>query len=160
MATHYAEMKCPHCSANGRVENDSNSPFMMGQCSVCGGYVVYFCGASLALDEAPMATHHPLEILDHIMDVLDAFLKERLIEFLDEYAEEFEIGEEPLVEEVDDSQLHWEANEPEDTLPSWPTLRAPSKRNPTAPPISADDLRNFRRIDLDGDRINTPENWS
>ena len=72
----YAEIRCPHCSASGRVDNETNSPFMMGRCPVCEGYVVYFCGASLALEDQIIESHSLPIIRDHILGRIDEFLED------------------------------------------------------------------------------------
>ena len=146
---------------------------MMGQCPVCGGYVVYFCGASLALDEDVIGTHSLHTISNHILACIDEFLEWRVVEFLEEFADEFEIEYDIEPESPRPRKgffgVRKDPREKAKSAPS-PTRRsrtryvknlpAPSRRNPSAPPISAADLRDFRAIDLDGDRINTPENWS
>ena len=146
----YVEIKCPHCSASGRVQNETNSPFMMGRCPVCGGYVVYFCGASLALDDDVFATHALETIRNHILARIDGWMEERLTEFLDEYAEEFEIDrtaaapwglEERVVGTEFTMQLDTEVT-------NTPPKTTPSIRCPDLPPLTHDDVCNLLRSEI------------
>lgn len=161
----FAEIKCPHCGASGRVDNDANSPFMMGRCPVCGGYVVYFCGASLALEDDVIATHSLETIRNHILARIDDFLEGRLTEFLEEYSDEFEIHHhavrqlEEYCDEVEEESFT--DGLPENLLPeaeaedleppelSAPTpLQRPSIRTPDLGQITDDEVKDFLEIDL------------
>ncbi len=146
----YAEIKCPHCSAAGRVDNDANSPFMMGRCPVCGGYVVYFCGASLGLEDGVIGTHSLETIRNHILARIDEFLEARLTEFLEEYAEEFEIDHERLhlleADEEAEIQLEGEIVATQEDLGD--SHVQPSIRQPDLGQITDQELRDFLEIDI------------
>jgi len=150
----YLDIRCPHCGATGRVHNESNSAFLMGRCPVCGGYVVYFCGAALPIDEEVLQSHSLELIRDHIIEQIDMFLSERITGFLEEYAEELDIdvsadvrfeavarGEaeadeefherfEPVDDAVDTAHVEPQIDEPEHTC------------------ITAEEVRDFVEIDL------------
>ena len=141
----HVEIHCPHCGATGRVDNDTQSPFMMGRCPVCSGYVVYFCGASLALDEDMIDSHSLVTVRDHILARIDEFLEERLTEFLEEYADEFHIAS--ISAAPQEQELTFEpVSQPE--FPS--AVSAPSTPSAEAvqPAITDAEVEDFLRIDL------------
>ena len=147
----HAEIRCPHCSASGRVDNETNSPFMMGRCPVCGGYVVYFCGASLPLDDSVIDSHSLTVIRDHILGRIDEFLEERLTDFLQEYAEEFEIArvpsfEQEQIDDDDDSHLGDEPHEPGSQEQEYDVEASAEQREADA--ITDAEVADFLRIDL------------
>lgn len=154
----YAQIKCPHCHADGRVDNDANSPFMMGRCPVCGGYVVYFCGASLKIENDVYATHSLETICDHILEVIDEFLESRLTDFLKEYATEFEIhtvdprlealrGTVEYADDRDEPEDSWEDEDAPKELQEHPKQRNALHEDAAlpypGPPLETEDGKDF-----------------
>lgn len=143
------EIRCPHCSASGRVDNESNSPFMMGRCPVCNGYVVYFCGTSLGLDDDAIDTHSLSVIRDHILCRIDEFLEARLTEFLEEYADEFQIAAGNNLTLDVNSDLYEEGLDAYHTTPAQPVpLMRPSSARCERGRITDAEVADFLRIDL------------
>lgn len=72
------EIKCPHCGAHGQVMLPPVGAIIVGPCPECHNMVVIFAGKALALDNDIIMNGNATARRDHIMQVLVAFLEERI----------------------------------------------------------------------------------
>jgi len=72
------EVKCPHCGTQGQIMLPPLGAIIVGPCPECDGMVVVFCGRVLPLDSGIMTRGSVEEREDHLMDVLGAFLQDRV----------------------------------------------------------------------------------
>ena len=72
------EIRCPHCGAHGQVMLPPVGAIIVGPCPECHNMVVIFAGKALALDNDIIMNGNSVARRDHIMQVLVAFLEERI----------------------------------------------------------------------------------
>lgn len=77
------EVKCPHCQMRGQVMVPPMGALVLGPCPQCHELLVVFCGRVLPLDKEVMMYGDNGEKHAHLMDVLTAFLDERVQQLLE-----------------------------------------------------------------------------
>ena len=78
------EVQCPHCNAKGQIEVPPVGAVIIGPCPHCQEYVVVFCGQTLALDKTLMTDAPIDERREHLLGVMNDFLRERISSLLTE----------------------------------------------------------------------------
>lgn len=104
------EVTCPHCSAQGKIMVPPVGSVIIGPCPKCNELVVIFCGQALALDRVIMESESMEDRREHLLAVLNEFLRERITGILAEEngmadvtpVDEGEIGDFIADEEVAD----------------------------------------------------------
>ena len=139
------EVKCPHCGAQGQIMLPPLGAIIIGPCPECEGMVVVFCGRVLALDKEVMMEGSQEEKRDHLLMVLNDFLKDRIERLFEQAAASAEAEEDEL--EEDDEPLESIFAGAEEDIPSPPAdTRKLGKK--IVVPISDDEFNSFINVDL------------
>lgn len=130
------EVKCPHCQMRGQVMVPPMGALVLGPCPQCRELLVVFCGRVLPLDKEVMIYGDDGQKHAHLMDVLTAFLDERVQQLLDNSPElSDEIRKQ--VEQVSDTTLPDPLEPKVDAAPSASSLG-----------IDQHELEQFVNVDL------------
>ena len=135
------EVKCPHCGAQGQIMLPPLGAIIIGPCPECEGMVVVFCGRVLPLDKEIMLNGGLEEKRDHLMEVLNEFLKDRIERLFEQAAS----APETALDEAEEGLASPDSADPHATAPDG--RRAPFGKNIIVP-ITDDEVQNFVDIDL------------
>lgn len=78
------DVQCPHCNAKGQIMVPPVGAVIIGPCPHCQELVVVFCGQTLALDKVLMEDGPIEERREHLLGVLNEFLRDRISNLLTE----------------------------------------------------------------------------
>jgi hypothetical protein len=78
------DVQCPHCHAKGQIMVPPVGAVIIGPCPHCQELVVVFCGQTLALDKMLMEEGPIEERREHLLGVLNEFLRDRISNLLTE----------------------------------------------------------------------------
>lgn len=78
------DVQCPHCNAKGQIMVPPVGAVIIGPCPHCQELVVVFCGQTLALDKVLMEDGPIEERREHLLGVLNDFLRDRISNLLTE----------------------------------------------------------------------------
>jgi len=135
------EVTCPHCGVQGQILLPPLGAIIVGPCPECGGMVAIYCGRALPLDRATMESGTVEARRGHLMEVLGAYLRDRVDRLFAEEPEGSAEGERPgadgfLLEDIE------EELEAGDAAGLTPLGAMPSV------PISNEEVDSFRNVDL------------
>lgn len=134
------EVKCPHCGAQGQIMLPPLGAIIIGPCPECEGMVVVFCGRVLPLDKEVMADGPLEEKREHLLEVLNDFLRERVERLFEQ------LPAQP--DEVEDTPAEsLEADGGEGMGGAGPVTPAPYGKKIVVP-ITEDEVSNFINVDL------------
>ena len=146
------EIRCPHCGAHGQVMLPPVGAIIVGPCPECHNMVVIFAGKALALDNDIILNGNAVARRDHIMQVLVAFLEERIGKLV---AAEDRPGGEPPAGPINDDASPGEAEaglEGESARREADSDVEDPKVNPygnrTTAPISRSEVDSFVNVEL------------
>jgi len=146
------EIRCPHCGAHGQVMLPPVGAIIVGPCPECHNMVVIFAGKALALDNDIILNGNAIARRDHIMQVLVAFLEERISKLVS--AEDRPGGEPPAgptseelapeaIEAGTEASLTASDHDPGAVVP-----RINPYGNRTTAPISRSEMDSFVNVEL------------
>lgn len=127
------EVKCPHCQMRGQVMVPPTGALVLGPCPQCFELLVVFCGRVLPLEKDVMMYGDNNEKHAHLMEVLTAFLDERVQQLLENSPE--------LSDEIRKQVSEVRGN----TAPDAPDAEPPA---PAANDIGQHELDQFVNVDL------------
>ena len=76
------EVQCPHCGAKGQIMVPPVGSIIIGPCPQCKELVVVFCGQVLALEKQIMENGPLEERQEHLLSVLNDFLRDRVTKLM------------------------------------------------------------------------------
>jgi hypothetical protein len=139
------EVKCPHCGAQGQIMLPPLGAIIIGPCPECEGMVVVFCGRVLPLDKEAMVHGSLEEKRDHLLEVLNDFLKDRIERLFEQAQNVEEEAEEVEPDDLEEVSAGFAA-ESADTSTQEPARRTFGKK--IVVPISEDEVSSFVNVDL------------
>ncbi len=148
------EIKCPHCGAHGQVMLPPVGAIIVGPCPECHNMVVIFAGKALALDNDIILNGNAVARRDHIMQVLVAFLEERISKLV---SAEDRPGGDPPAAPADRDAMPQEPEAGIEPVPEPPEMddnadgdlpRIDPYGNRTTAPISRSEMDSFVNVEL------------
>ena len=137
------EVQCPHCGARGQIMLPPLGSIIVGPCPECHNMVMIFSGRVMKLDNRIMTEGDRSDKHEHLMAVLNTFLRDRVNKLLDN-----EEAESKTAPEDDAEVTHQVVNaSPETEGPVVPPLG--KKAEPiTGGPITPSEMDTFLNVEL------------
>ncbi|MGC8738363.1 MAG: hypothetical protein ACP5UA_06900 [Candidatus Hydrogenedens sp.] len=130
----FVDVRCPHCGAQGKIVLPPLGTVLIGPCPQCKGMVALFNGTTLPLDSKIILDGTLEEKKKHIVDVFNAFIEEKVVEF-------FNPKKEGLSPQPDDANDSYKS---EHRIEEYSHKKM--KKNK---PISRDEVMKFKESEID-----------
>lgn len=72
------KIQCPHCGVEGQLMVPESDALIIGPCPECTKTVAIFAGKALALDKDLLAQATKEEAYNHLYEVLEGFIRDKL----------------------------------------------------------------------------------
>lgn len=130
---------CPYCKSSGYIAPPPSQTILMGPCPICGEPVALYNGKVIGLKKKLLGAGDPGEKIQSLARVI--------MEYINSHAGPVdEKGIERFIRDAGDHA--GEKGEYEESASEFVANVSPSIRNPVASPITAEEVDDFLRIDL------------
>ncbi len=130
---------CPYCKSSGYIAPPPPQTILMGPCPICAEPVALYNGKVIGLKKQLRGIGYSGDKIQSLARVIMDYIGSQA-------GPVDEKGIEHIIQGVEE---HISRSKDHDGAESEPTLKvSPSVRNPVAPPITAEEVEDFLRIDM------------